>query len=161
MIKGKNIFIGKYSLINSDVKIGDNSKIWDFCKLYGCEIGKDTEVGSYCEIKNNAKVGNNCIIKSYVSVSSGTKIKDYVFIGPRVIFLNDKNPSVKKVLEKNCDLEGIVVEGGATLGGGSIILPGISIGKGSFVGAGSVITKNIPSNEIWFGNPAKFYAKRE
>ena len=161
MIKGKDVFIGKYSLINENVKIGKRSRVWNFCKLYGCQIGTNTEVGSYCEIKNNAKIGDNCIIKSYVSIASGTQIKDYVFIGPRVIFLNDKIPSVKAVLEDSWNLEEIIIEDEVTIGGGAIILPGLRIGKNSFIGAGSIVTKNIPPNEIWLGNPARFLQKKK
>ena len=37
----------------------------------------------------------------------------------------------------------------------SIILPGVTIGDEVIVGAGSVVTKDIPSNCIVAGNPAK------
>lgn len=37
-----------------------------------------------------------------------------------------------------------------------IILPGVCIGNNVIIGAGSVVTKNIPDNEVWAGNPAKF-----
>lgn len=36
-----------------------------------------------------------------------------------------------------------------------IILPGVSIGDNVIVGAGSIVTKDIPDNEVWAGNPAK------
>ncbi|OYU93279.1 MAG: transferase [Bacteroidetes bacterium B1(2017)] len=42
------------------------------------------------------------------------------------------------------------------IGANSIILKGVTIGQNSIVGAGSVVTKDIPKNEIWAGNPAKF-----
>ena len=41
----------------------------------------------------------------------------------------------------------------------SIILKGVTIGENSVVGAGSVVTKDIPSGEVWAGNPAKFIRK--
>jgi acetyltransferase-like isoleucine patch superfamily enzyme len=37
-----------------------------------------------------------------------------------------------------------------------LILKGVTVGKYSIVAAGSIVTKSIPPNEIWGGNPAKF-----
>ena len=48
---------------------------------------------------------------------------------------------------------------GASIGAGSVVLPGLTIGEGAMVGAGSVVTKDIPAGEIWVGNPARFYRK--
>lgn len=45
------------------------------------------------------------------------------------------------------------------IGAHTTILKGITIGDNSVIGACSVVTKNIPSNEIWAGNPAKYIAK--
>lgn len=45
------------------------------------------------------------------------------------------------------------------IGACSIVLKGVTIGKNSVVGAGSVVTKSIPDNEVWAGNPAKFIRK--
>ena len=41
------------------------------------------------------------------------------------------------------------------IGGGVIILPGVSIGDNVVIGAGSVVTKDIPSNTIAYGNPCR------
>jgi acetyltransferase-like isoleucine patch superfamily enzyme len=45
------------------------------------------------------------------------------------------------------------------VGANCIILKGVSIGDRSIIGAGSIVTKNIPSDEIWAGNPAKLIRK--
>ena len=45
------------------------------------------------------------------------------------------------------------------IGAKCIILKGVEIGDRSIIGAGSVVTKNIPNDEIWAGNPARFIRK--
>lgn len=46
------------------------------------------------------------------------------------------------------------------IGANTVICSPVTIGRNSIVGAGSVVTKSIPDNEIWAGNPAKFIKKR-
>lgn len=46
------------------------------------------------------------------------------------------------------------------IGANTVICNAVRIGKNSIVGAGSVVTKDIPDNEIWGGNPARFIKKR-
>ncbi len=41
------------------------------------------------------------------------------------------------------------------IGGGVVILPGVSIGNNVVIGAGSVVTKDIPSDVVAFGNPCR------
>jgi acetyltransferase-like isoleucine patch superfamily enzyme len=45
------------------------------------------------------------------------------------------------------------------IGANSSIMKGVTLGENSIIGAGSVVTKNIPANEIWAGNPVKFIKK--
>jgi acetyltransferase-like isoleucine patch superfamily enzyme len=57
------------------------------------------------------------------------------------------------------DHKPITIKSGAWIASGSIILGGVTIGENSVVGAGSVVTHDIPDNELWFGNPARFHKK--
>ena len=48
----------------------------------------------------------------------------------------------------------------AFIGANTVICNSVTIGRNAVVGAGSVVTKDIPDNEIWGGNPAHFIKKR-
>lgn len=55
----------------------------------------------------------------------------------------------------------VIIGDNVFIGMNTIILKGVHIGDGAIIGAGSVVSKNIPSNEIWCGNPAKFVKRRK
>ena len=50
----------------------------------------------------------------------------------------------------------MIIKDNVFIGARCLILKGVVVGENSIIGAGSVVTKNIPDNEIWAGNPAKF-----
>ncbi|MDE5882799.1 MAG: N-acetyltransferase [Muribaculaceae bacterium] len=144
----------------SDVKsknIGENTNIWQFCVVFPkAVIGNNTNVCANVLIENDVAIGNNVTIKSGVQVWDGVILEDNVFVGPNVTFTNDRHPR-----SKNTDWrqEGILVKRGATIGANSTLLPGITIGENAMIGAGSVVTKDVPANELWLGNPARFIKK--
>lgn len=49
----------------------------------------------------------------------------------------------------------IIIHDNCYIGSNAIILPGVVIGPNSIIGAGSVVTKNVPPNKVYAGNPAK------
>lgn len=53
----------------------------------------------------------------------------------------------------------IIIEDDVFVGANSIVLKGVRIGARSIIGAGSLVSKNIPPDEIWAGNPVKFIRK--
>lgn len=120
-----------------------------FQNIFNSEVGEGTRIGAYVEI-GNAKIGKRCAIQAYVFIPKGVTLEDDVFIGPGVVFTNDKHPKANG--EWKC-LETLVKKG-ANIGANSTILPGITIGEGATIGAGSVVTKDVPAGETWIGNPA-------
>ena len=115
------------------------------------KIGKETKIGAFAEIGNGVTIGKNCKIQAFAFIPPGVCIEDNVFIGPHVCFTNDKRPNLK--LEK-WQIEKTLVKKGAVIGANATILPGIVIGENAIIGAGSVVTKSIPNDETWVGNPA-------
>jgi len=150
--------IHKLSDVQSQ-KIGENTNIWQFCVvLSGAEIGNNCNVCSLCFIENDVKIGNNVTIKNGVYLWDGIEIEDDVFIGPNVTFTNDKYPRSKQYPE---EFQKTRIKKGVSIGANATILGGITIGEKAMIGAGSVVTKNVPTGELWLGNPAKFIRKIE
>jgi acetyltransferase-like isoleucine patch superfamily enzyme len=50
----------------------------------------------------------------------------------------------------------VVIQNGVFVGAHVTILKGVTIGQNAVIAAGSVVTKDIPANQIWGGNPAQF-----
>lgn len=133
--------------------IPDSTNIWQFViVLPKAKIGSNCNICSHCFIENEVIIGDNVTIKNGVYIWDGIEIEDNVLIGPNVTFTNDKYPKSKQDFE----IQRITIKRNASIGAASVILGGVTIGENSMIGAGSVVTKNVPNNELWVGNPAKF-----
>ena len=62
--------------------------------------------------------------------------------------------------EKNMPSSPVTIGDNVFIGMNSIILKGVTIGNGVIIGAGSVVSSDIPDNEVWAGNPARFLKRR-
>jgi acetyltransferase-like isoleucine patch superfamily enzyme len=149
-----------YLSIAPDVKLGRDVKLSKFINLYGCEVGDETKIGAFVEIQKNATVGKRCKISSHTFICEGVTIEDNVFIGHGVMFINDSYPRATAgdgnlQTEADWKVEHTVIKKGASIGSGATILSNISIGENAIVGAGSVVTKDVASNSIVAGNPAR------
>ncbi len=151
--------MSEYCCIAPDVKMGSNVKLSKFINLYGCTIGDNVKIGAFVEIQKNAFIGNNCKISSHTFICEGVTIEDNVFIGHSVAFVNDKYPRAttdgKLQTEADWRVEKTLVKKGASIGSGATILSNVTIGEKAIVGAGSVVTKDVPSDTIVAGNPAR------
>ncbi len=134
-------------------QIGKGTVIWQFSiVLPKAIIGSNCNINAHCFIENNVVIGNNVTIKCGVYIWNGITIEDNVFIGPNATFINDFLPRSKKY---PADFLTTIIKKGASIGANCTIAGGIEISKYSMIGAGSVVTKNIPGNTLWYGNPAK------
>jgi acetyltransferase-like isoleucine patch superfamily enzyme len=150
----------EFCRIAPDVKLGRDVRIHAFVNLYGCEIGDQTQLGTFVEIQKGAKIGDHCKISSHTFICEGVTIESGVFIGHSVTFINDKypratNPAGELQGEADWNCQNTLVKRGASIGSGTTLLGGITIGENAIVGAGSVVTKDVPANTTVAGNPAK------
>jgi acetyltransferase-like isoleucine patch superfamily enzyme len=115
-----------------------------------------TKSGAKITIGNGTSFSNTTIY-SFKEIEIG----DNVFIGGGCeIYDSDFHSLILEERLQKCNpgikAKPIKIQNGAFIGAYSIILKGVIIGENSIIGAGSVITKNIPPNEIWAGNPVEF-----
>jgi acetyltransferase-like isoleucine patch superfamily enzyme len=122
--------------------------------LPGAKIGKNCNLCANTFVENDVVVGDNVTLKCGVFLWDGVYVGNDVFIGPNVSFCNDKYPRSGIHDERRHLLKTIICEG-ASIGAGSVILPGVKIGACAMVGAGTVVTKDVPPYAIVVGNPAR------
>jgi len=149
-----DVFIHETSCIDNNVEIGKGTKIWHYSHISSnAKIGKNVTIGQNTFVGKNVVISDGCKIQNNVSVYEGVELKKNVFVGPSVVFTNVKVP--KAILNQKNNFSKTIIEEGASIGANSTIICGNIVGYNSFVGAGSVVTKNVPSNCIVCGNPAK------
>jgi acetyltransferase-like isoleucine patch superfamily enzyme len=145
------------------VDIGPGAQIASFTNLYGCRIGAESRIGPFVEIQRGASVGARCKIQSHTFICEGVEIRDEVFVGHGVVFVNDKRPRATAgsgALQTDGDWELLhtVVEPGAWVGSGAVVLGGVRVGAGALVGAGLVVTKDVTAGATVVGVPARVVA---
>jgi maltose O-acetyltransferase len=123
----------------------------------------------YVDYGNNIYFGNNCEVNMNCIFLDDNKIiiGDNALIGPNVQIYTAFHPMnasdrIGEIINSDfifckTQTKPVIIGNNVWIGGGVIILPGITIGDNVVIGAGSVVTKNIPSNKIAFGNPCKIY----
>ena len=111
----------------------------------------------HCDYGFNISIGekfyanHNLVILDCNKVSFG----DNVFIGPNCGFYAATHPIDKDVRKELEYSKPIKVGNDVWIGGGVTVLPGVTIGDNVVIGAGSVVTKDIPSNVVAYGNPCR------
>lgn len=178
---GSNVVVEDFCIIGAPPRgtisgeletiIGDNSYIRSGTVIYaGNLIGHSFQTGNKANIRelnqigDNVSVGTLSVVEHHVVLEDNVRIHTQAFIpeysilksgswvGPNVVFTNAKVPLAVNAKDS---LKGPILESGARIGANSTLLPGVVIGANALVGAGSVVTKNVESNTVVAGNPAR------
>lgn len=160
---GDNVIIMPNVTIYDDVEIGENCIIHSSTVIGANGLGclRDTDDKLYVSphigsvtIESNVEIGSNSFIArgafSNTRIKQGTKINAKCFISHNCIVGNN-------VLFTGNSM----IAGSSRIGDNTIIYSNVfvreqvKIGERAIIGAGSIVTKDVPSNEVWFGTPAK------
>jgi len=128
--------------------MGEYSTIEDFCTVNN-GVGK-------IHIGNRTRIGIGSVLIGPVSIGDDVRLAQNVV----VTALNHNYQDISlPISEQGVNTDQIYIGDETWIGANSVILPGVFIGKHCVIGAGSIITKNIPSNSVVAGNPAKILRK--
>lgn len=123
----ENKGLNPYQAIHQTAFVSYNASIGKGCQILAqTSICAKVKLGDYCIVNTSASIDHECIIGNGTHIGPGAKLAGCIIIGENVF-----------------------------IGTNATILPRIEIGDNTIVGAGAVVTKNLPSNCVAVGNPAK------
>lgn len=170
-LKRGNVQYSKFPLIYGILIIRNNG----YCKLgngiifrsspYSNYVGLSKKCSLFIEPGARLVMGNDVGLSgTSIYCANAITIGDHVNFGGNVcVWDTDFHPIGYEERRANSetDINTIPVKIGddVFVGANSLILKGVTIGNRSVIGAGSVVTKNIPDDEVWAGNPARFIRK--
>ena len=168
VVVGSDVSLKMHELAQKAMKITDqiNNKYntpQELRRWMGLLIGQDLDEGFGLFPPFYTDCGRNTHIEKNVFINSGCRFQDEggVYIGENSLIghnvvIATLNHDFDPYHRGDIHPKPIHIGKRVWIGSGSIILPGVTIGDNSIVGAGSVVTKDVPANTIYAGNPAKF-----
>jgi bifunctional UDP-N-acetylglucosamine pyrophosphorylase / glucosamine-1-phosphate N-acetyltransferase len=167
----RDVFIDVDAVLIGTVHLGARVKVGPYCMIRDSRIGADTQINANCVIED-ATVAQNCRIGPFARLRPGAALAHDVHIGNFVEVKNSPIGVGSKVNHLSyigdthvgsgvnvgagtitCNYDGVnkwptVIEDGAFIGSGSMLVAPVRIGAGANIGAGSTITKAAPDGKL-------------
>ncbi|MCD6540136.1 MAG: acyl-ACP--UDP-N-acetylglucosamine O-acyltransferase [Candidatus Omnitrophica bacterium] len=167
--------VGAFSIIEDEVKIGENTKIGPNCFVTGattigksCRIFKGAVVGSppqdlkYKGEKTYLEIGDNNVIREFVTINPGTEEDSKTIIGSNNLIMAYSHIAHNCKIGNNCILANgttlagyVTIEDRVVVGGLVAVHQFCRIGRFSIVGGCSKVVQDIPPYSLVDGHPAK------
>jgi UDP-2-acetamido-3-amino-2,3-dideoxy-glucuronate N-acetyltransferase len=147
--------------VSPEAVLGDGTTVWRNAQIReGARLGNKCIVGQGVYIDYEVVIGNHVKIQNGASLHHGVELEDGVFVGPQVVFTNDKiprgiNPDGSLKTTEDWVVGRTRVRYGAAVGANTSVVTGVTIGRWAMIGSGSVVTKDVPDHALVAGNPAR------
>ncbi|HEX8598124.1 MAG TPA: acyltransferase [Chloroflexia bacterium] len=157
----EDVYIHPTADVSPKATLGPGTRVWHEVQVReGAVLGRNCILGKGAYVDFGVRIGDNVKVQNRASVYHGVTLENGVFVGPHVVFTNDRLPRAINAdgsLKSDADWEvgEILVKEGASLGAASVIVAGVTIGRFALVGAGSVVTRDVPDFGLVYGNPAR------
>jgi acetyltransferase-like isoleucine patch superfamily enzyme len=152
---GRNSFIRSHSVFYEGSTFGENlvtgHRVTVREKTFA---GRNLQIGTLSDIQGHCEIGNFVKFHSNVHIGQHSKIKDYVWIFPYVVLTNDPHPPSNVMM-------GVTLEKYVAVATMSTILPGVTVKEGALVGAHSSVSRDVESNTVVAGSPAKYICETD
>lgn len=163
--KAKNL-IRDYNIVNSEDRQKKHNILEQLLGGYGDNLWITAPF--YVDYGNNIYFGNNCEVNMNCTFLDDNKIEigNNALIAPNVQIYTAFHPTNAKERFGESKDDGsfefcktqtapVKIGNNVWIGGGVVILPGVTIGDNVVIGAGSIVTKDIKSDTIAYGNPCR------
>jgi len=170
MLGGVTIEDPASTIIHPGVKIGKDTTIYSNTVIEsGVEIGSKCRIGPFSRIRPGVVLDDGVEVGNFVElvrtkIGAGTKVKHHTYLGDSVV--GKKVNIGAGTITANYDGKSknkTIIEDGAFIGVGAVLIAPVHIGAGALVGAGSVVPKNhdVPKLATVVGVPARIYKSRK
>ena len=149
------------------VRIGKNSTIYPFTFIEeGAIIGRHCQLGPFLRIRGNTRIGANSLVGNFLEINrscigNNVKIKHFGYIGDAMV-ADDVNIGAGTVV---ANFDGRLkhetsIGKGVFIGSNTVLVAPVTVGSSAVTGAGSVVTRDVASNTVVMGVPARVHKRK-